>query len=124
MILVDTSIWSSHFSTPNESLIELLRLRQVACHPLVIAEIACGTPPQRLKTLRSLGLIKQTEIATLGETLEFIENERLFGRGCGFTDLSLLRSTVITTGMKLWTADKRLATLAQEMGVLYSSSLH
>ncbi|MBC7681588.1 MAG: VapC toxin family PIN domain ribonuclease [Ferruginibacter sp.] len=124
MILVDTSIWSSHFSHPNENLMELLKVGHAACHPLVIAEIACGTPPQRSKTLKGLNLIPQTNVATLSEVLEFIESERFFGRGCGFTDLSLLKSVMLTRDAKLWTADKRLAALATEMQVLYVSPLH
>ncbi len=66
----------------------------------------------------------QTEIATLTAVLEFIESKRLFGRGCGFVDLSLLKSTLLTQGAMLWTADKRLASIAAEMHVLYFPPLH
>lgn len=62
--------------------------------------------------------------ANLREVLAFIEQERLFGLGCGLVDLSLLASTLMTPGAELWTLDRRLGDLAQRFGVAYRSPIH
>lgn len=48
-VLVDTSIWVEHFRHGNSTLVELLSLNRVMAHPLVIGDIACGTPPSGTK---------------------------------------------------------------------------
>lgn len=60
MVLVDTSVWVSHFKNTQPKLIEILNQDLVSCHPLVIAEIACGTPPNpRARTLGDLSLLNR-----------------------------------------------------------------
>jgi hypothetical protein len=61
--------------------------------------------------------MQEVEQASFAEVLRFVEREQLFGLGCGFVDLSLLASALITPGVKLWTLDKRLAALVQRFGV-------
>lgn len=123
-VLVDTSIWVEHFRHGNSTLVELLSLNRVMAHPLVIGEIACGTPPQRDQTLSGLLLLPQSQQAALPEVLDFIQREHLYGLGCGLVDLLLLSSTLLTAGALLWTADKRLAKLAQRFFVAYEPALH
>ncbi len=122
MILVDTSVWVDHFKNGNEDLVRLLLSDSVLIHPLIVAELACGTPPaprtQTLNTLRQLRFCNQ---AGLQEVEDFIECEALFGLGCGLIDLQLLASVLITSGAKLWTLDKRLAKLAERFGVAYQT---
>lgn len=114
-VLVDTSVWVEHFRRANSALIELLETDSVLNHPMVTAELACGTPPQpRAKTLHSIGLLRSCKQATLREVVDFIEQQRTYGKGCGLIDMCLLTSTLITPDAKLWTLDKRLATLAKE----------
>jgi len=115
MILVDTSVWVSHFKNTQPKLIELLNQDLVSCHPLVIAEIACGTPPNpRARTLEDLSHLNQCKVATQQEVLSTIERYHLFGRGCGYIDIALLASALITDNTKLWTLDKRLNLLAKQ----------
>jgi predicted nucleic acid-binding protein len=115
MVLVDTSVWISHFKNTQPKLIELLNQDLVSCHPLVIAEIACGTPPNpRARTLEDLSLLNQCKVATLEEVLSTIERYNLSGRGCGYIDIALLASALITDNTKLWTLDKRLNLLAKQ----------
>jgi predicted nucleic acid-binding protein len=117
-VLVDTSVWVNHFRTPNAELSQLLLRDDVLIHPFVLAEIACGTPPQpRQQTLADLASLKQTAFVSMDELIEFIEREALFGQGCGVVDLTLLASTLITPGALLWTADQKLAGLAKRFGV-------
>ncbi|EEL3199961.1 VapC toxin family PIN domain ribonuclease [Salmonella enterica subsp. enterica serovar Typhimurium] len=119
-ILVDTSVWVDHFRNRNDGLIQLLSGDQVLIHPMILAEIACGTPPvPRLRTLGDLGLLPQCHQANITEVMTFIENEKLYGLGCGLVDITLLASTLITPGAKLWTLDKRLERLAKRLNVSY-----
>lgn len=117
-VLVDTSVWVDHFRRPNAVLAELLALDQVLTHPLVVGELACGTPPEpRLRALSDMALLLPSDQAAPDEVRDFIEREALFGLGCGLIDLTLLASTLLTPSAQLWTLDKRLASLAARFGV-------
>ena len=119
-VLVDTSVWVAHFRQPHAGLMSLLVADGVLSHPMVIAELACGTPPApRERTLGDLGLLRQTQQPSLREVMDFVERERLYGLGCGLVDLVLLASTLITPGARLWTLDRRLAGLAERFGVAF-----
>lgn len=119
-ILIDTSVWVDHFRSRNDHLIQLLCRDQVLIHPMILVEIACGTPPApRLRTLGDLALLPHSHQATIAEVMVFIENEKLYGSGCGLVDITLLASAMITPGAKLWTLDKRLAKLAARLNVSY-----
>ena len=120
MVLVDTSVWVAHFKNANRTLADLLRLDDVCCHPLIIAEIACGTPPHpRNKTLKDLSLLKTATVATMQEVLHLIEQRKLFGKGCGYVDIALLTSALLSKETKLWTLDKRLNNLAEKLNINY-----
>lgn len=121
-VLVDTSVWVAHFRRKNRDLAYLLELDRVLVHPMVLGELACGTPPNRLLTLADLDSLQHTHQATLKETMSFITAEKLFGLGCGLVDMLLLASTLITPQAELWTLDKRLAALAERFGVMHRSA--
>jgi len=124
-VLIDTSVWVDHFRQGNEALVNLLILDLALTHPMVLVELACGTPPApRMQTLKDIGLLQQTQQAALREVMEFIEREKLYGLGCGLVDMVLLASTLITPGAELWTLDKRLAELAERFGVMHQPALH
>jgi predicted nucleic acid-binding protein len=124
-VLVDTSVWVDHFRQGNSKLVELLSADLVLVHPLVVAEIACGTPPApRAQTLGYLHSLASAKPATLEEVLALIEREQLFGLGCGLVDVSLLASTLITPQARLWTLDKRLNDLAHRFGIAYTPARH
>lgn len=119
-ILVDTSVWVDHFKNRNERLFQLLNNDMVLIHPMILAEIACGTPPEpRKRTLGDLALLPQSNQASLSEVIMFIENEALYGLGCGLVDITLLASTLITSGARIWTLDKRLLKMAERFNVHY-----
>ena len=124
-VLVDTSVWVAHFRQRSETLVSLLHLDLALTHPMVLLELACGTPPApRERTLRNIGLLRKTQQAAAHEVVELIERERLYGLGCGLVDVSLLASVLMTPGAALWTLDKRLADLAARFGILYQRSLN
>ena len=124
-VLIDTSVWIDHFRNRNDVLVDLIELDLALAHPMVIVEIACGTPPTpRIQTLNSMSLLQPCNQAGLSEVMEFIEREGLYGLGCGLVDMSLLASTLITPGAELWTLDKRLDELAERFGVAHLPTLH
>jgi predicted nucleic acid-binding protein len=123
-VLVDTSVWVDHFRLGNAALERLLIQDAVLCHPWVLGEIACGTPPARERTLVDLAALQMTKTASMQELMVFVERERLYGAGCGLVDLALLASVRITPGARLWTLDKRLDALAERFGVAFSSPPH
>lgn len=123
-VLVDTSVWVGHFKLRDEHLVGLLDAGRVVCHPWVIAELACGTPPDRRVVLDSLADLPGTPVATMAEILGFIERHRLHGRGCGLVDIGLLAAVQLDERQtRLWTLDRRLGVLAEELGCRYRAVL-
>lgn len=123
-ILVDTSVWVGHFKQRDERLVHLLENGIVVCHPYVVVEIACGTPPNRRSTIELLNVLENVPVATTAEVIELIEKRNIQGRGCGFVDVSLLASALISERTLVWTLDKRLEAIAVEFGLAYQPSLH
>lgn len=123
-ILVDTSVWVDHFRHGNDALIRILDRDRVLIHPLIIGELACGTPPGRTQTLTDLASLQPARQASAAEVLAFIEREHLFGLGCGIVDMHLLASALITQGARFWTLDKRLDLLAERFGVAHRIGAH
>jgi predicted nucleic acid-binding protein len=120
-VLADSSVWVAHFRKSNGLLQSLLATDQVLCHPLIVLELACGTPPApRERTLGDLKSLQQSVIATMEETLALIEREQLQDLGCGAIDMSLLTSVLLSPHTLLWTVDKNLDVLAARLGVAFS----
>ena len=82
-VLVDTSVWIDHFRQGNPHLVQLLQQDMTLMHPLVLGELACGTPPARARTLADLQRLKPARQASMREVMALIEREQLFGLGCG-----------------------------------------
>ncbi len=123
-VLVDTSIWVDHFRRENRGLAYLLERDRVMVHPMVLGELACGTPPNRARILVDLDSLQYSQQASLKETLDFVESEKLYGLGCGLIDMLLLASTMMTPQTELWTLDKRLSALAERFGVMHRPATH
>jgi predicted nucleic acid-binding protein len=124
-VLVDTSIWVGHFRRANPLLRSLLENDRVLCHPLILLELACGTPPApRERTLGDLKLLRQTKLATIGETMSLVEAKKLYDAGCGAVDVMLLASALLTPDTRLWTVDRNLEALAVRLGAAFAASSH
>jgi predicted nucleic acid-binding protein len=117
VILVDTSVWIDHLRIGDSELVALLQDGQVLVHPWVVGELALGHLSRRSEILGLLHNLPQAKAATDVEVLTLIDNHQLFGLGIGYVDAHLLAATMLTTGARLWTRDKRLAAVATQRGL-------
>jgi predicted nucleic acid-binding protein len=123
VVLADSSVWVAHFRRANRVLQSLLALDQVLCHPLIVLELACGTPPApRERTLDHLKRLQQSVVATTDETLALIEREQFQDSGCGAVDVLLLASVLLTPAAVLWTLDQDLGALTVRVGVAFDAA--
>lgn len=118
MVLVDTSVWVSHFKTTEPRLKALLNDDQVLGHPFVIGELACGNLRPRREILSLLQVLPSASVVSQGELLHFVEQKRLAGTGVGFIDVHLLASCQLA-GIPLWTLDSRLQRAAAKLNLSY-----
>ena len=116
MILADTSVWVEHFRRGLPALAQQLQASQIACHPVVIGELACGNLARRAQTLAWLQRLPRVPERSAAETLVFLENQRFHGRGLGWSDMQLLAGAHAAS-LPLWTFDRRLAEAAQSLGL-------
>lgn len=119
MILVDTSVWVDHLRRGDAALSTLLEAGDVACHPFVIGEVACGRLRQRREILSLLGALPSVEVASHEEAIAFMEARALDGRGVGWIDVHLLASAALAR-VALWTRDRRLREAARRLGCAYA----
>lgn len=119
MVLVDTSVWIAHFHRSSGALEQLLVAGKVTSHPAIIGELACGTLRARTTTLDLLQRLPRTFAATDDEALHFLDEQRLFGSGLGWTDVHLLAAAAVS-GHRLWTLDKRLDLSARRLDLAHS----
>ena len=122
MILVDTSVWIDNVRSPIRELRERVAAGQVLAHDMVIGELACGHLPDRESFLRRLRALPA--IATLASTdvLGLIEAHAWMGRGIGYVDANLLGSVLWHDGASLWTADRKLNQIADELGIAHGET--
>ena len=120
MVLVDTSVWVSHFWNGSIELANLLNDARVLCHPLIVGELACGNLKDRAVILSFLQLLPMSIEAEHEEVLSFIENNRLMGKGIGYVDVQLIASAILT-GVPIWTLDKKLAQVADGLHIKYKN---
>ncbi len=120
MILVDTSVWVDHLRAGEPALAVALERGAVLTHPFVMGEIACGNLKNRSEVLQLLDDLPVTPMATDAEALDFIERRSLMGRGIGYVDVHLLASVSLAGTAQLWTRDKRLAAVAEDLKLAYA----
>lgn len=120
MILVDTSVWVDHLRRASPELSEALAAGDVVMHSAIVGELACGTLAQRGETLAHLRALPQIDALDDDAALAVIEAKGLMGRGLGFVDVHLLGAVLGRPGTSLWTRDRRLHAVADELEVAYS----
>ena len=118
MLLVDTSVWVRHLREGDPDLEKLLNGGEVMCHPYIVGELACGNLKNRKEVLSLLRLLPPATLANHEEILQFIEENRLMGKGLGYVDVHLSASAVLT-GVQMWTYDRRLNETNEALGIKY-----
>jgi hypothetical protein len=84
----------------------------------VLVEIALGNLQRREDTLRLVGQLPQTALATSAEILEFIARHEL-GVGVGDLDAQRSQATRPTENARTWTRDRRLREAAERVGIAF-----
>ncbi len=118
MILVDTSVWVDHLRGGDAGVSTALEQGSVLCHPWVVGELALGGLREDSDVLGLIRQLPQSWVATDDELLAFIGDHELSGLGIGFVDAQLLASAKLTPDAALWTRDRRLAAVADRLGVV------
>lgn len=86
-------------------------------HPFLVGEIALGVWPTRAATLYRLRKMLQAPVARDYEVLRLIEDLALSGTGIGYVDAHLLASVLLMPQTRLWTRDRRLRPVAQQLSL-------
>ncbi len=123
MVLVDTSVWIRFLAgrEPYASgLDELLGRDDVVGHEMVFGELLIGdVGGGRRHLIDAYSQMYQAATVPHEEVVEFVRMRRLNGRGVGWVDIHILASAVVA-GLQVWTADPRLAALADDLRIAYS----
>lgn len=120
MILVDSSIWVDHLRAEDRHLTELIAQEELVHHAFVTGEVGMGSfssPKARFQTIAFLRGLEPAVIVGEVAFHEYVSAQLLYGTGAGFVDCHLLASVAESVGVRLWTADKRLANQAKRIGV-------
>lgn len=115
MILVDTSVWIDHLRRPEPSLVKLLEAEQVVTHPLIRLELALGSIASRAQVLTELAKLAHAQTAAMHELFLLVDVHRLERRGIGVTDLHLIASALLDRSISIWTRDRRLGEVADQL---------
>ncbi len=119
MVLVDTSVWVSHLRASKPALETLLLETEVACHPYIIGELACGNIKNRKEFLSLLQALPMVSVVTQEEFLHFVDAHKVMGTGVGFVDVHLMASSRLMR-ISLWTEDAKLKTVAAKFKLLHA----
>jgi predicted nucleic acid-binding protein len=118
MVLVDTSVWVGHFRKGDPRLAAMLDEGEVACHPFIIGELACGHLDNRRQILAFLCALPRVAAAGHDEVMHLIDAHRLMGAGIGYLDAHLLASARLSS-VPIWTFDLSLRKTAVDLEVAY-----
>jgi predicted nucleic acid-binding protein len=118
VILVDTSVWIDFLAGKPAAaeLRALLLAAEVLSHPAVRGEVALGSIANRAHVLGLLASLPSPPAAKDDEVMHLIASARMSGTGIGWVDAHLLASAR-RPGVRLWTHDRRLEKVAQQLGV-------
>ena len=122
MVLVDTSVWIRFLSGKEpyaNELDNLLAGDEVLGHDFVHGELLVGDRGGRTKLLSAYQTMHRAPLVSHAEVIELVKSRKLHGQGIGWVDAHLVASSLVERAT-LWTADERLAAVANDMGVGYS----
>ena len=119
LVLVDTSVWRRYLagSLAVRGLGDLLDEDAVLAHPFVLGELILGGLSAREEAL--LSHLSLAPLLAHSEVMEFVRRRRLTRRGIGWVDAHLLASG-LTIPATLWSLDRKLATAADSLGIVFA----
>ena len=117
-MLVDTSVWIDHFRRSDAALVAALDRGDVQCLDFVIGELACGTLPRRDELLALIQALPRIPAVGHDEAMALVAERRLWSRGLGWIDVSLLAAALIA-GVRLWTRDRRLGEAVRDLNLAW-----
>lgn len=117
LTLIDTSVWIDHFNSPIDRVQQLADDQSAVCHPLVVAEIACGNIPGRRRVIEYLSSLHQATTPEYAEVMNMIESLELHGRGLAWIDVNLIAAALLSSTY-LYTHERKLLAVASELGLL------
>jgi predicted nucleic acid-binding protein len=120
MILADTSIWIDYLRGQNDRFARYIQEDRIAMHSMILGELALGSFKDRQKLLRGCASLPLISTVSHEAVMEFIDEFSLMGKGIGWVDANLLAS-VSQDSVKLWTRDKRLNVIAQDLNLAHVS---
>jgi predicted nucleic acid-binding protein len=122
-LLVDTSVWVEHLRRTDARLQSVLEDPgvEVVTHEMVVGELALSGMKRTDEQFSLILEYRHLPTVDEGELLAFIESGGLVGTGIGYVDANLAASCLIA-GAKLLTLDKRLASVARNLGIRFGCS--
>ena len=118
MILADSSVWIDYLADGDAGFEDLLSNNRILCHPYVIGEVSLGSlGRQRKPIMNDIYRLPMLMPARHSEVMTLIDNKRIYSRGIGYVDMCLLAAVTLRPGTTLVTRDKRLRSVASELGV-------
>jgi hypothetical protein len=80
-------------------------------------ELALGSIAGRGKVLADLALLPQAPVVATQELFGLIDHKKLYRTGIGVTDLQLICCAIFDRSILIWTRDRRLSEIADELGI-------
>lgn len=97
----------------------LIDAQEILLHSMVIGELALGNLDDRGKRLALFASLPRIEELENNAVLAKIEAHQIMGRGIGFVDAHLVFSALEREDTQLWTRDRRLHQVADDLGVAF-----
>ena len=120
-VLADTSVWIRFLANKAPFAGELDRLLidgAVTGHEFVYGELLAGDRGGRQKLLSRYERMEQIPAVPHSDVVAFVRARKIHGRGIGWVGAHLLASALVG-GVRFWTADGPLGTIADELGIAY-----
>ncbi len=89
----------------------------MACHPLILGELACSSLKNRKEIIQLLEALPMVDVLEHSEIMDFIESHKMMSKGIGYVDTHLLGSSLLSS--TLWTLDKSLNSIAKLLNTDY-----
>lgn len=106
--LFDTSVWISHFRSPEPALVSALEDGTLFIHEAVIGELAVGRIPKPKSTISDLLRLPFAPAVPFRELLDLLTKRNLISKGLSWVDVQLIASA-LAGDLDLLTYDRPLA---------------